>query len=178
MRTNIFSRIMDFINRKVNNIKYWEKKGLIIGNNCEIYQSASFGSEPYLIKIGNRVRINKGVEFITHDGGIWVIRNLTVKFNDPKLKNADLIKRIEVGNNVHIGTNAIIMPGVKIGNNCIIGCGAIVTKDIPSNSIAVGIPARIIETLDEYYIKNKDKFVYTKKMPEKSKKKYLLNKDK
>ena len=68
------------------------------------------------------------------------------------------------------------MPGVKIGDNCIIGCGAIVTHDVPDNSVAVGVPARVIETLDEYIEKNKDDFVYTKSMSAKGKRQYLLKK--
>lgn len=65
------------------------------------------------------------------------------------------------------------MPNVTIGHNCIIGCGAVVTKDIPDNSIAVGIPARVIEDLDSYYKKNKNKIVMTHHMSAVEKKKYL-----
>ena len=67
------------------------------------------------------------------------------------------------------------MPGVSIGNNCIVGVGAVVTKNIPDNSIAVGIPAKVIETIDEYLKKNKNNFVFTKEMSQKEKKKYLEN---
>lgn len=66
------------------------------------------------------------------------------------MEKADLFGTIVVGDNTHIGWNRIIMPNVKIGKNCIIGCGAIVTKDIPDNSITVGIPARVIENSSEY----------------------------
>jgi serine acetyltransferase len=65
------------------------------------------------------------------------------------------------------------MPGVSIGNNCIIGCGAIVTKSIPDNSVAVGVPARVIESIEEYEVKNADKFMYTKGMSREEKAKYL-----
>ena len=57
------------------------KKGVKIGDNSEIYSTVSFGSEPYLISIGNNVRITAGVHFVTHDGGMWVLRN------NGKLKN-------------------------------------------------------------------------------------------
>jgi len=50
-----------------------------------------------------------------------------------------------IGKNCFIGANAIIMAGVNIGNEVIIGSGAVVTKDVPSNSIAVGNPARVIK---------------------------------
>lgn len=56
------------------------------------------------------------------------------------------------------------MPGVTIGKNCIIGCGAVVTKNIPDNSVAVGVPARVIETIEEYAEKNAKKVVLTKQM--------------
>lgn len=45
---------------------------------------------------------------------------------------------IKIGNNVHVGTNAIIMPGVCIGDNCVVACGAVVTKDVKPNSIVGG----------------------------------------
>ncbi len=51
-----------------------------------------------------------------------------------------------IGHDCVVGINAIIMPGVHIGDEVVIGSGAIVTKDIPSNSIAVGNPAKIIKT--------------------------------
>ncbi len=60
-----------------------------------------------------------------------------------------------IGNNVYIGNNVIILPGVTIGNNVIIGAGAVVTKNIPDNSVAVGVPARVIKTADEYLEKIK-----------------------
>lgn len=65
------------------------------------------------------------------------------------------------------------MPGVSIGNNCIIGCGAIVTKSIPDNSVAVGVPAKVIETVDEYYEKHKNNFLETKGLTPKKKREYL-----
>lgn len=147
------------------------KTGMVIGNGCEIYSTASFGSEPYLIHLGDCVRINQGVHFVTHDGGVWVLRNLE---GFDEFKDVDLFGEITVGNNVHIGTNAIIMPGVTIGDNVIIGCAAVVCHDIPNNSVAVGIPARVIKTVDEYMTKNKEKLVHTKAMTYEEKKHFLL----
>lgn len=163
----IFDRIM----KKMNPIKYWKNKGLKIGEGCELYSSASFGSEPYLVTIGDKVRVNSNVKFITHDGGCWVIRNLYSSLND-----VDLIKPIKIGNNCHIGTGVTIMPGVTIGNNCIIGVGAIVTKDIPDNSIAVGVPARVIETIDDYLKKHENDFIHSKQYTSEEKKILLQEK--
>lgn len=170
---SILRTLLDKYEKHKNAISFWRKKGAKIGDDCEIYTTANLGSEPYLIKIGNHVRINSGVEFVTHDGGVWVCREY---IKDINAKQIDLFGKIEIGNNVHIGTNSIIMPNVRIGNNCIIGCGTIVTKNIPDNSIAVGVPAKIIETLDEYIEKNQSKFEYTKALSKNEKKYYLMRK--
>lgn len=56
---------------------------------------------------------------------------------------------------ITLGNDVIILPGVTVGNKVIIGAGAIVTKDIPDNSVAVGVPARVIKTAYEYLEKAK-----------------------
>lgn len=167
---SLIRKLIDKIFHRVSPVKYWRSKGCIIGRDAEIYNSASFGSEPYLITIGNHVRINAGVKLITHDGGVWVLRGLNKEYED-----IDIFGRIAIGNNVHIGTNAIIMPKVSIGNNVIIGCGSIVTKNVPDNCIVAGIPATIIEDLSLYESKNKGRFLHTKKLSNQEKKRLLLN---
>lgn len=153
-------------------IKYLRKKGAQIGCGCEIYKSANFGSEPYLISIGDHVRINIGVQLITHDGGVWTLRGLK-NINGLNCSDIDVFGRITIGNNVSIGTNAIIMPGVNIGDNSIIGCGAIVTHDVRANTVVAGVPAKEIETVEEYAMKNQNRFVETKHMSKKEKRDYL-----
>ena len=145
------------------------KLGVRVGKNFTVTGKVSYSSEPYLITIGDDVRISDNVRFITHDGGMHVIRQYK---NIP----ADSFGRINIGNNVFIGMNSMILPNVTIGNNVIIGCGSIVTKDIPDNSVAVGIPARVIETIDEYYKKNKKNIELTKNMTPEEKKEYLSKK--
>ena len=166
-------KLLSWIKQRRNPVEYWREKGAKIGERCEIQQGASLGSEPYMITIGNHVRICANVRIYTHDGALWVLRDLY-----EEAKNADLVKKVVIGDNVHIGVNAMIMPGVTIGNNVVIGVGAIVTKDIPDGSGVAGVPARIIKTTEEYYEKNKDRFVFTKGMTLKEKKKILLQLDK
>ena len=139
-----------------------------IGENWIVDKTAEFGTEPYLISMGNNVRITKGVRFVTHDGSLWVPRNLGLVD-----KKADFFGKIVIGNNVNIGWDAIIMPGVQIGDNCIIAAGAIVTKNVPDNSVAVGIPARVLESVQEYAHKKKNSCVLTKNMTSEEKKAYL-----
>lgn len=79
---------------------------------------------------------------MTHDGGTLLYRNI--------IPDLEITKPITIGDDVYIGNNVILLPGVNIGNNVIIGAGAVVSRDIPSNSVAVGVPAKVIKTADEY----------------------------
>ncbi len=145
---------------KSDPIRYATKVGVKIGENCRILslKANTFGSEPYLIEIGNHVTITSGVRFITHDGGVWIFRE--------QKPNIDVFGKIVIGNNVFIGINAIIMPNVTIGNNVVIGAGSIVTKNVPSNTVCAGVPAKVLSTVDDYksrvekralYIRNEEK---------------------
>lgn len=80
----------------------------------------------------------------------------------PELRQKELQYNmpVHIGKNCWIGAGAIIVPGVTIGDNAVIGAGSIVTKDIPSNVIAVGNPCRIMREIGEhdrrYYFKDRE----------------------
>jgi acetyltransferase-like isoleucine patch superfamily enzyme len=143
-----------FIRATKSGGEYARHKGVKIGDNCRIY-TRSFGSEPWMISIGNKVTVTSGVVLLTHDGSTWLM-------NDEKGRRY-LYRRVEIGNNVFIGVNSIIMPGVKIEDNVIVAAGSIVTKSVPSGVIIAGNPAKIIGNYDAYqkevlenYISDKD----------------------
>jgi acetyltransferase-like isoleucine patch superfamily enzyme len=144
-----------------------KKLGVKFGENCH-FNTKNFGSEPYLIKIGNNFYTSAKVQFITHDGSINVLRNLY-----PENKNADIFKPIIIGNNVFIGYGSIILPGTNIEDNVIIGAGSIVKGNILANSVYAGIPAKFICTIEEYYKKNKENFILTKGMNKNEKISYI-----
>lgn len=144
--------------------------GVGMGSHCSVLGAVSFGSEPYLIELGDQVRIASGTQFVTHDGGAHVLRCMGL------LPNAEVFGKIKIGNNVFIGISTILMPGVSIGDNVVIGAGSIVTKDIPSDCVAAGVPARVIKTIDAYYEGLKDKADFTKDMNMDEKRVYLLQK--
>ena len=79
-----------------------------------------------------------------------------------------------VGNDVYIGNNVIILPGVTIGNNVVIGAGAVVTHDIPDNSVAVGVPARVIKSADAYFEKIKSESIHLGNLKGQDKDKALM----
>lgn len=83
---------------------------------------------------------------MTHD---WVT-NVFLNIGRPFLPSSG---RVTIGNNVSTGQNVTILKGVTIGDNCFIGANSLVTKNIPANSIAVGIPCKVVSTIDDYYTK-------------------------
>lgn len=66
---------------------------------------------------------------------------------DPNLQPL-MLRPVKVGDYTHLGTNSTIMAGVSIGERCQIGAGSVVTKDIPSYTVAVGNPARVVKRYD------------------------------
>lgn len=146
-----------------------KKQGAKIGNNCIISPNVSFGSEPYLITVGNDVKFSNGVTLVTHDGGIYVLR----KYKN--IPDADVFGKIRIGNNVFLGNKSVIMPNVEIGDNCVIGYGAIVTKNVPSGSVVAGVPARVIKNIDEYYQGISNRILNTKNLSYPEKKERILD---
>ena len=85
------------------------------------------------VKIGNNVIIGAGVKIGDRDG------------HSDRLKTNDA--PINIGNNVFIGMNSLILKGVSIGDNSVIGAGSVVTKSIPANCIAAGVPCKVIRPI-------------------------------
>lgn len=68
---------------------------------------------------------------------------------DLREKGYQYNKSVRIGNNCWLGAGVIVVPGITIGDNVVIGAGSIVTKDVPSNVVAVGNPCRILRNIDE-----------------------------
>jgi acetyltransferase-like isoleucine patch superfamily enzyme len=115
-------------------------QGVKVGRDCRIL-SLTFGTEPWLVSIGNRVTVSSEVRFLTHDGAGWLHRD--------DMGRRYKFGRVTIGDDVFIGLGSIIYPGVTIGNRCVIGAGAIVTKSIPDGNVVAGNPARIITNYAE-----------------------------
>jgi carbonic anhydrase/acetyltransferase-like protein (isoleucine patch superfamily) len=125
-------------------VERMRKAGCKVGEGCEVYGMPQIGSEPWLIEIGDYVRIAAEVSFVTHDGATWVFRE------EPRYKNVIYYGAIRVLDNSFLGKRVTILPGVTIGPYSVVGIGAVVTKDVPPHTVVAGNPARVICTVEEY----------------------------
>lgn len=122
-------------------VAFARRSGISVGSGCRIY-TTQFGSEPFLITIGDRVTITSGVKILTHDGSTWLVRDNGSRYQ----RYAPVV----IGNDVFIGVNAIIMPGVCIGSRVVVGAGSVVTRNVDDNSVVAGNPAKVIGTYEAF----------------------------
>lgn len=141
--------------------------GVKIGKNCRLVGKIGFGSEPFLITIGNHVSITS-TDFVTHDGGVWVFRE-----ENP---NIDLFAPIKVGNNVFIGANCLILPGTIIEDNVVVGGGSVVKGLLRKDYVYAGVPAKPIRSKNEYWEKIKNQILNTKNLSVQKKEQFLKKK--
>ena len=130
-------------------IEYLRKKGILIGEGTyfqDPLHTEIDDTRPSLVTIGKDCFFNSFVEFHSHD---WVTH--VFLRTDRDFVNSS--GRITIGNNVAFGRHVMVLKGVTIGDNCFIGANSTVTKDIPANSIAVGSPAKVVMSLEDYYQK-------------------------
>jgi len=110
---------------------------IIIGAYCSINSFSKIVSLDGII-LGNNVAIASYVSILDHDHDIAFL-------NDPVLfRQKYKTAQIQIGNNVWIGDKVTILKGVTIGDNVVVGANSVVTKDVPSNSIAAGMPAKVL----------------------------------
>jgi acetyltransferase-like isoleucine patch superfamily enzyme len=125
-------------------LRHYIRQGLQIADDCRLIGTPDFGSEPYLVSVGRHVTISGNVTFVTHDGGTWVFRD------QPKYKDVIKYGRITIHDNCFIGNGTLLMPGISIGPNSVVASRSVVTRDVPPNSVAAGVPARVIKTMEAY----------------------------
>lgn len=91
------------------------------------------------VSIGSHCQIGPNVQLLTATHPVEA---------GPRRDKLESARPIVVGDNVWLGGGAIVLPGVTIGENTVVGAGSVVTRDIPSNVVAAGVPARIIRSID------------------------------
>jgi acetyltransferase-like isoleucine patch superfamily enzyme len=123
-------------------IVFYKLRGTTIEKNVFIANRVFLEEvHPELITIKENTDLGPRVMIITHD---TILHHL-----DPALPSTHT-SEVTIGRNCYIGAGAIILPGVTIGDNSIIGAGAVVTKSVPQGSVAMGVPAKVVCTREEW----------------------------
>lgn len=142
---------------------YLRKCGITVGEGT-YFQDPKYTeidtTRPSLVTIGKNCFFNKYVEFHTHD---WVSH--VFLHSGREMINSS--GPISIGDNVAFGRHVTVLKNVTIGDNCFIAAHSLVTKSIPANSVAAGIPAKVIMTLEEYYqkrlaVREEEAFAYAR----------------
>ena len=136
-----------------------ENSQLIIENSFDIYSGAKI-----YVNQGATLRLGSGYvnhnlnlscfESISFGKGVVISENVTVRDSDDHTivgSDKPMTQPIVIGDHVWIGMNVTILKGVKIGNGAIIAAGAVVTRDVPENALAGGVPAKVIKTGVSWY---------------------------
>ncbi|TLX94255.1 MAG: N-acetyltransferase [Thaumarchaeota archaeon] len=152
--------VTNFISEKAKlgkNVRIWHFA--YVGDNTEIGDNVKIGSlahVDYNVKIGDNTMI-EGMVYIpplSRIGKNVFIGPAASLTNDPYPASKKMIAVI-IEDGAIIGARAVIKAGVKIGKNSVVAMGAVVTKDVPPNSVVIGIPAKIKYTREEYDKKRK-----------------------
>lgn len=170
---NFIKKIVNMIKNKLhpidyNSISYLKSRGVKIGENVDILDSNLDFCHGFLITIGNNVTIT-GARILAHDA------------STKKFLGYSKVGRVDIGNDVFIGKDAIVLPNTRIGNRVIVGAGTVVAKDVPDNVVIAGNPFRILCTFEEYIEKHRQNMqkapVYHTLWSEKSEeeKQYMYN---
>jgi len=148
--TNIAESIYRFIKKNLlhvdmrSQIEIAETNGFKHGERCAFMGEVIIDpGHCWLIEVGNDVTLAPRVHILAHDA------------STKRQLGYTRIAEVKIGNNVFIGAGSIILPGVHIGDDVIIGAGSIVSRDIPSNSVAVGNPCKVISSYTDYMARKK-----------------------
>ena len=117
---------------------------LDVGDGTRITLSNLDGMFPHLIHIGENCIFAPNSMVLAHDASYFLF---TGQYR---------VAPVFIGDNCFVGFGAVIMPGIKVGNNVVIGAGSVVTKDVSSDSVVAGVPAKVITSLSEYLQKRID----------------------
>ena len=121
-----------------------KNKKLVLGKNCKIgdYVHIAVGEE---VVIGDNVLIGSKVLISDLNHGNYSGEGLHSAPNTPPDSRYINTSSISIGDNVWIGDNVCVLAGVSIGNGCIIGANSVINKNVPANSIVVGVPGKVVK---------------------------------
>lgn len=124
----VISKIADRMARR-NPIEYARKLGVKVGKECRFTGNPRWGSELWLIQVGNHVLLSAEVNFVTHDAGTFLFRD-TEGYKDV-FKFAPIV----IHDNCFIGMRSTRLPGIEIGPNSVVAAGSVVTRSVPPGEV-------------------------------------------
>ncbi len=136
---NRLKQILRLTSPEADAMRYCYEHGFTSGANFHYNSGYPIDSNfPWLISVGDNVTLASNVRLLAHDA------------STAKTGVHTKIGIVQIGSNVFIGADSIVLCNTRIGDNVIIGAGSVVTHDIPSNSVYAGNPAKFICTFEEY----------------------------
>ena len=142
---SFFRKIIMLLNREIPT-ETLIKRGMKVGKDFNRQQGCFLDpTHCFLITIGDDVTMSIRVTVMAHDA------------STKKTLDYTKIGQVHIGSHVFVGANATILPGVTIGDYAVIGAGSVVTRDIPARTVAAGVPAKVICSVDEYVEKMRSK---------------------
>jgi maltose O-acetyltransferase len=119
-----------------------------IGANC--YLNFNFTvQDDAKVTIGDNTRFGPNAAIVTPLHPMCADERRSMVCNDGVTRYLIYARPVTIGHDCWFGANVTVCPGVTIGDNCVIGAGSVVTRDIPSDSFAAGVPAKVIRTITE-----------------------------
>jgi acetyltransferase-like isoleucine patch superfamily enzyme len=141
----------------------WRCMGWRIGRGSVLFGNpalSGYGAIHERLHIGNQVWINERCRIelsetvsigdncaIGHD--VLIITSTHRIGRRDRRAGALVVAPVVIGEGAWIGARSVVLPGVTIGHGAVVGAGAVVTKDVPPNSVVVGVPARLLRTLTD-----------------------------
>lgn len=125
---------------------YLRGKGVEIGKGCYFFDARTINIDlqrPHMLKFGDYVKVTGYVHILCHDYS----RSVVLQSGGGHFGEA---RETVIGDNVFIGTHAVVLMGSHIGANSIVGAGAVVSGTWPEGSVIAGNPARVVCTIDEF----------------------------
>ncbi len=155
MKYSILLKPFHLLLHFIANLRVRLKRLYYIIQGAEINKSTYISPQAYIdthkpgkVIIGQNCYITRNVVILCHSDtkrggplGIW---------NENGDEDKRIIGNVQIGDNVFIGVNSVIMPGVKIGDNVIIGALSLVNKDISNGKIVAGNPAKVIHSISDH----------------------------
>ena len=150
-RNDILRELLGGLGKRTNflgPIRFHYGKHTRIGSDCFINFNFTVQDDGAVV-IGDRCNFGPNVTIVTPGHPLLAEERRKVLCNDGVERVLCYAETVSIGDDCWFGANVTVCPGVSVGDRCVIGAGSVITKDIPPDSLAAGVPARVIRKITE-----------------------------